>query len=93
MTIEDGASYHTSAETSRWRKVLGVERLDWPAHSPDLNPIENVWSLGKRDLGELARILINALIQKMRLLLLQGILGRDCHGLKSTSGWTRCQGR
>ena len=48
MTIEDRASYHTSAETCRWRKVLGIENLDGPAHLPDLNPIENVWPLWKQ---------------------------------------------
>ena len=47
MTIEDEASYHTSAETSRRRGVLGAERLDWPAHLLDLNPIENIWPLWK----------------------------------------------
>ena len=48
MTIEYGASYHRSADTSWLRKMLGVERLDWPAHWPDLNPIEKIWPLWKR---------------------------------------------
>lgn len=27
------------------KSELGIESLDWPGNSPDLNPIENVWSL------------------------------------------------
>lgn len=30
-----------------WALDNGVEILDWPPYSPDLNPIENVWSLLK----------------------------------------------
>ena len=46
-TIEDGASYHTSAFTRRFRMLNGIKRMDWPPHSPDLNPIKNVWSIWK----------------------------------------------
>lgn len=41
----DNAYIHTSQETKAFFEEQGVNVLDWPVRSPDLNPIENLWAL------------------------------------------------
>ena len=50
---QDLAPAHTAKSTKTWFSDHGITVLDWPANSPDLNPIENVWDSAKRKMRDM----------------------------------------
>ena len=46
--VQDGVPPHTAKPTQAWCQANlpnFIEKAEWPAYSPDINPIENLWSI------------------------------------------------
>lgn len=49
---QDNAKPHTARITSAWLRSKRIKPLAWPASSPDISPIENIWRYLKRRVNQ-----------------------------------------
>lgn len=55
ILMQDNARPHTARVTQNCLRRENIETMNWPANSPDLNPIEHVWDM----MGRHFRVLPN----------------------------------
>ena len=48
--MQDGAPCHKAKAVTKYLRDEGIVVLDWPGNSPDINPIEKMWAIMKKEM-------------------------------------------
>lgn len=69
ILAQDNAQPHMARVCKQFLEDKGIDAINWPSHSPDLNPTENLWDVMFRCIrhccvaSQAVQELIDALIQ------------------------------
>ncbi|GFW40183.1 transposable element Tcb2 transposase [Trichonephila clavipes] len=90
--MDDYAQPHRSLVVEELMESEDITRMDWPAYSADLNPIEHVWDALGRCIGARAYIIRRTPQQLKQMLIEEWVLipQEMLHQLV-LSMWRRCE--
>lgn len=88
VLMQDNARPHVARIVTHYLEDVSITTMNWPARSPDMNPIENLWDMLKRHLRQLPSPPTNVISYKL-LLVSYGML---FHKMKFSRLFTRCLG-
>jgi len=99
---QDNDPKHTANLTKEWFDNNNITVLDWPAQSPDLNPIEHLWNeidrrlrclpgsiSGTEDLWEKMQLVWEEIDVDYCTNLIRSMPERICDVIKAHGGYTR----
>jgi len=66
IVIHDGAPCHRAKIVTDFLKTKNIRLFEWPGNSPDLNPIENFWTVLKNRVAEKHRTSLPSLIKTIK---------------------------
>ncbi|KAI3359453.1 hypothetical protein L3Q82_013757, partial [Scortum barcoo] len=71
LLMQDNARPHVAGVCQQFLQDEGIDAMDWPARSPDLNPIEHIWDIMSRSIHQRNATLHHRLSRSWRMLLVQ----------------------
>jgi len=91
ILMDDNARPHGARITNQYLDAATIVRMDWPARSPDMNPIEHVWDMLQTAIS--ARPVQPTTIAQLRLALLDEWAQLPQHKIRGliSSMQRRCQ--